>query len=289
MGDYLRDLGVPGSGSIQNYTGPGLSNGLFQNSVEFGTALPTNDLDALARLHDSAYAKYKDRAHRRAADKIFADAAGKIPNSEALLAKNAVRYGNQVKGSFDNLSKRASQGLPFGPVGVLGGLVYGAIENNLDLHDYMINGQKYEKEVLDYYKTDPHLDLQPGGRKFNQAETRIPRTRWNMSVYNPPDQTVAHATGAKLKDEYAKNQVVWDAAASKRSSLANVREKARKVLGMSSDQAGTAHVGGYGLPVEKGVGGAFNFTDKNGDSHWDYQPPRRKRKKRKNRVHVDNQ
>ena len=61
-----------------NYVGPYWSDGKLQSSVEWGTANPIDELDNLARQHDAAYAHWTDRAHREAADKLFADEAQKL-------------------------------------------------------------------------------------------------------------------------------------------------------------------------------------------------------------------
>ncbi len=56
--------------SFPNYTGPYISNGKLQESVPFGDKTPKDELDALSRLHDSAYAKWDDRLHRSVADNL---------------------------------------------------------------------------------------------------------------------------------------------------------------------------------------------------------------------------
>jgi len=297
MGDYLRDLGIPGTGRVQNYTGPGLSDGAFQSSVEFGVSTPVNDLDALARLHDSAYAKYPDRAHRRVADRIFADAAAKIPNSEALLAGSLVRYGNQARGAFSNISKRASDGALFGPMGALGGVIYGGIENALDLHDYMLHGDQYEKEILAYYGTDPHANLQLGGDKKNQTTFNIPKTRWNnprakvqmekTGTYDPQPPPVRHArTPEQLADiaQFNEETTRWQ---QRQKDNKTFPPKAKQVLGISSDQIKDGHAYSHVIPVERGQAGVIDAYNPDGSSFWGYKPPRRKRKKR-NKIYIDN-
>lgn len=134
-----------------NYTGPYWSNGKFQTSVEFGEAPTFDEVDAASRLHDSAYAKYQDQEHRRAADRIYYDTLKKIDTYEAELARNAVLYGNFTMDSATNLLNIAN---PFGLVGIL----KGAVKNALWLNDE-ITGEhkKYQKEVSDYYLTDPKL------------------------------------------------------------------------------------------------------------------------------------
>lgn len=132
---------------LPNYTGPYISDGKFQTSVEFGTTKPKDELDSLSRLHDSAYAKFSDYGHRAAADAIYNGEATKLKGLFPEIAKNVVLYGNQVGRSASELIKGAS----YGPLGFL----YGAVNNMYNLNDYMLNNSKYKKEVLDYYKNDP--------------------------------------------------------------------------------------------------------------------------------------
>ena len=141
---------------LPNYTGPFISDGKFQTSVEFGEAEPKDALDALSRYHDSAYYRFKDKGHRMAADSIYADEAAKLTGQFPHLAGHAVRYGNQFKDSLNNLV--SPELLVAGPFALLG-LVKGGLQNACHLHDYMINGDKYKREVLDYYKTDPKLKV----------------------------------------------------------------------------------------------------------------------------------
>jgi len=143
----LPDSGIPYLS--ENYTGPYLSDGKLQASVEFGLAEPQSKMDALSRLHDSAYAKFSDDAHRAAADSIYNAEVKKLQGLFPALAGSLVLYGNSTINSVNNLVKYASFGLP--------GIVYGAIKNMIDLNDKMVNGDKYRREVLDYYKTDPAL------------------------------------------------------------------------------------------------------------------------------------
>lgn len=132
---------------LPNYTGPYISDGKFQESVLFGDAEPKDKLDALSRLHDTAYAKYKDYGHRQAADKIYNEAAKKLVGQFPSLAGNLVLYGNQAGRAASNLAS----GLAYGPLG----FIYGAVENMVDLNDIMINGDKYAKDINDLYETDP--------------------------------------------------------------------------------------------------------------------------------------
>lgn len=147
-----------------NYTGPYISDGKFQTSVEFGKSKPLNRLDAFSRYHDSAFAHYKDYGHRTAANSIYYDQT-RNGNKTENFAGNVVLYGNQVKSALGNM--------PFG-VGNFPGLIYGGIKNLYNLADYVHNRNKYRKEVLAYYKTDPQFNhaeynpsLQSGGKELS--------------------------------------------------------------------------------------------------------------------------
>lgn len=128
-----------------NYTGPYISDGKFQTSVEFGKTPPLDRLDAFSRLHDSAFAHFDDYGHRTAANSIYHDQT-KNGNSVENFAGNIVLYGNQAKTSFENLS-RGVNSLPL--------LLYGGVKNMYNLADYATNEKKYKQEVLDYFETDP--------------------------------------------------------------------------------------------------------------------------------------
>lgn len=131
----------------ENYTGPYLSDGKFQNSVYFGDAEPKSKLDALSRLHDTAYATFADYGHRTAADSIYNEEAKKLESIFPQLAGAAVLYGNKVMGSFSNLTSNAA----LGPLGVL----IGAVKNMYNLNDYVLNEERYRRDVLDLYAKDP--------------------------------------------------------------------------------------------------------------------------------------
>lgn len=79
----------------ENYTGPMLSDGKFQESVANGKAKPKSKLDRLSRTHDHAYAVYKDRKHRYQADVDYQAGANKIGGFVPRAAGFAVRYLNQ--------------------------------------------------------------------------------------------------------------------------------------------------------------------------------------------------
>lgn len=128
-----------------NYTGPYLSDGKFQSSVEFGETLPITQWDAFSRLHDSAFAHWDDYGHRTAANSIYNQWMKENPTVSKNLAGWLVLYGNQIGGSFKNLGPN------------LGSMIVGGVKNGYNLADYMLNEDKYKKDVLNYFKTDPKL------------------------------------------------------------------------------------------------------------------------------------
>ncbi len=77
------------------YTAPYLSDGKFQASVPFGKTKPTHKRSYLSRLHDTAWAVYPDRAHRRAADYLY-HMALKNDGWFSKIAANAVLRFNDL-------------------------------------------------------------------------------------------------------------------------------------------------------------------------------------------------
>ncbi len=146
-----------------NYTGPYWSDGKLQSSVEFGKTPPGSALDAESRLHDSAYAHFDDVYHRIAADYIYNENVEKLGSKGALIG-SAVMIGNQVVRAGVNIGKEF---LNYGPLG----LIVGAVEDAYVIADYAINHDKYEREVQEYYATDPGFGPVDG----NVVEIREPR------------------------------------------------------------------------------------------------------------------
>ncbi len=132
---------------LPNYTGPYISDGKIQESVVFGTTVPNDALDTLSRLHDTAYATYKDYAHRRAADIIYYREAKRLEGLFPELAGISVLVGNQVGSAVTNLVDGALSG----PIGFM----IGATKNIYNLADFTMNKDKYIKDVLDLYSKDP--------------------------------------------------------------------------------------------------------------------------------------
>ena len=139
---------------MDNYTGPYWSDGKMQPSVEFGKTKPVDALDRASRLHDSAYARFKEGSQqRRAADVIYEETVKGL-GSVASAAGTAVLYGNQTINSAKNLAYGATTGGLFG-------FIYEGAKNAYSVHDWMLNDQKYLREVRDFYKSDPYM-LEPG-------------------------------------------------------------------------------------------------------------------------------
>jgi len=70
----------------ENYTGPYLSDGKFQESVAFGQTEPNSMLDAFSRDHDTMYALNEDESNRGFADYVYADRAFKLGGFVPRLA-----------------------------------------------------------------------------------------------------------------------------------------------------------------------------------------------------------
>nr|WRQ65267.1 hypothetical protein [Tolivirales sp.] len=160
-----------------NYTGPYWSDGSIQTSVEFGESQPTDYVDEMSRLHDSAYAKFKgDDNMLRAADEIYYESLLKDPSAKAKLAREAVLYGNYTVSKLARLAEIEKTAASLGPLGLLGGLLYFGVENIFDMNS-RLTGDKYSKEktiLRDYYETDPRkTGPQPGASVPAVPETAV--------------------------------------------------------------------------------------------------------------------
>lgn len=162
---------------MDNYTGPYWSDAKIQESVEFGKTPPLSALDAESRLHDSAYAHYEDLGHRMAADAIYDSRVSKM-GGLGQFAGSAVLYGNQTLRAGSNLLSNSK----YGPIG----LILGALENDYYLYDYMSNVDRYKKEVLAYYDTDPGWD-------------GMTNSKSNTPVVNATDSTIVNETSSDYK------------------------------------------------------------------------------------------
>ncbi len=152
----------PGEIFGQNYTGPYISNGKFQKSVAFGESVPLSATDSFSRLHDTSRVYYGPGGHRTAADSLYRERVkglGKIPS----LAGDAVLYGSAVENSLSTLANSVATGARFaGLPGAFAGLVYGGVKNLISLEDYVVNRDKYKRDVKAMEKLDPHPNLQLG-------------------------------------------------------------------------------------------------------------------------------
>ncbi len=138
---------------LPNYTGPYISNGQFQESVEFGDVEPKDYLDALSRLHDSIYAKWDDRLHRSVGDIMYTQAAQKLEGLFPQLAGGLVSYGNQTINSFNTIKDAITNYGPFG-------LIIGGLKNLWDMNQLVTREEEIRKEILEYLETDPFPQFQ---------------------------------------------------------------------------------------------------------------------------------
>ncbi len=144
---------------MPNYTGPYISNGEYQTSVEFGDVKPLDILDSFSRLHDSAYAKWKDQLHRSVADSIYNESVKNLEGLFPEIAGFAVLYGNQLGRAVSNIISGWEYAAG-NPLGALAGGVY----NLYELMSYTHNYDSVKREILSYYSTDPYKDThQLGG------------------------------------------------------------------------------------------------------------------------------
>jgi len=166
-----------------NYTGPYWSDGKIQSSVEFGETDPLSELDALSRLHDTAYAHYSDRAHREAADLIYARDSKILAEKYPELIGNIVQYGNYAGRQTMQLAKDVSM-VPGFPLVGLGKFAI----TNLFNANKMVKGtylKDEEKDVRDLYDRDP--------RKGLIRIKVVPKV-------SPGDETTKKETALKLKN-----------------------------------------------------------------------------------------
>ena len=209
-----------------NYIGPGWSDGKLQESVEWGSSDPRDELDLLAYYHDSAYAKFKDEKHRMEADRIFTEKASKIPGGLAAISKVAVTHGNMVKRSAERTASNVSTGASlFGPIGALGGLIYTGVQNIVKANDMLPGGdnEKARREVLKYYETDPHKRQNMQFDKSKNVNTPVN----NPKTPSPPKQSEEEADALRkrsvksqveMREEAKRMEAVWAAAKEKRDA-----------------------------------------------------------------------
>jgi hypothetical protein len=156
-------LGLPA------YTGPYISDGKLQSSVLFGRTEPVDELDALSRLHDTAYAYYGDAKHREAADAIYYEGASKLNGTLPKVAAVLVKYGNYVERQFEKTAEAATGGV-FG----LAKLVVSNLLNTQSRLDGTYLKQE-RSDVLSLYSRDPVLNM--GGSMLYSGIDQLPPTQ----------------------------------------------------------------------------------------------------------------
>jgi hypothetical protein len=125
-------------GYFGNYTGPYWSDGKFQTSVEFGESDPQSEWDYLSYLHDTAYARYEDAAHREAADQLYNERAKQLIGRFPQLAGNFVEYGNMGHRQTKKFLNAVGTGFKYlGPIGALGGAIYFQGKNMIEANQRM--------------------------------------------------------------------------------------------------------------------------------------------------------
>lgn len=158
-----------------NYTGPYLSDGKFQPSVPYGTATPTDHVDSESRLHDTAYAMYKDPLHRFQADSAYRLNLQNDPSLKAMVAGQAVTKGNILINGLERLGTNIAT---YGPLGLL----VTAGQNILSAND-ILNDTKAAQDIRDIRNNDPNKSLQfnPHTGGFGFELTSNPTNRIPMS------------------------------------------------------------------------------------------------------------
>lgn len=196
-----------------NYVGPYWSDGKVQSSVVWGNREPTDALDDLARKHDAAYAHYKDRPHREAADALFAEEARKLTQkygkgwaADPKVAATLVQYGNYAQRQAAKLGEYTK----YGTSGIAGNLIGAGrfvIGNLLDAGK-MVNGTYLKQErndVLKFYGTDP--------KKVEQERRPEGTTPASWSIKKTPS-VVPVSTTVETKPAFtkSKSQLIKDQA-----------------------------------------------------------------------------
>lgn len=256
--DQLTGLAI-GEGGLynQNYTGPYISDGKFQESVEFGEAEALDYLDYLSRMHDSAYAKYHDDDHREAADIMYAREAEKIKKLFPQFAARAVAEGNYASRTvlrhYSPTSMIGAMALKAGLGTLAGGLVGLTVQGvrNILQANQMANGtyRKDEMEEIEkYYRKDPHrekyldkfsAEILKGVNPDSQLAKEIQsiKTKRAKQVEDDRLRKIAADSQAKMqskeyKEDLAKKQTIWDAAHAARAARKAEREAEVKPKGI---------------------------------------------------------
>lgn len=177
-GDLGDNGGTTLSGATigQNYTGPYISGGKLQSSVEFGEAEALSLLDYFSRLHDTAYAHWPDRRHRYAADLIYHDEVKKLVGMYPAIASRAVKYANIASATTSGPFAFMKDHNPFGL-------------------------SKVKKEILEYFDRDPAFHYYQG--KFFKKENKPAKAKWKSKIYveSQPREQPKHKMQAKQTSE----------------------------------------------------------------------------------------
>jgi len=184
---------------MENYIGPFWSDGKWQESVEFGASEPLSPADAAARRHDSAYAHFKDRGHRIAADSIFAEDIRASGNKTYLA--DVPLYGNHIKNSLSMIGSHFVSGLKYGGLlGGLGSLVYSGIKGVHENYDTILNGDRYRSEVLRYYETDPMKRMLPEKTQSEHVVqvNKTPKAPQTIEIQEMPKNNKIHITNENV-------------------------------------------------------------------------------------------
>lgn len=188
-----------------NYVGPYWSDGKKQSSIEWGNKEPTDALDNLARNHDAAYAHYKDRPHREAADALFAEEARKLTQkygkgwaADPKVAATLVQYGNYATRQAAKLGEYTK----YGTSGIAGNLIGAGrfVVGNLLDAGKMVNGTYLKQErndVLKFYGTDP--------KKVEQERRPEGTTPASWSIKKTPS-VVPVSTTVETKPAFTKSK-----------------------------------------------------------------------------------
>ncbi len=188
-------------GFAGNYTGPYWSDGKFQESVEFGELDPASELDYQSYLHDTAYAHYKDSAHREAADQLYNARAKELVGKHPELAGRLVEYGNMVGRQTSKFKDRLGKGFATaGPFGALAGAIYFQAENMIESNKRM-KGTYLKKELAELeklYEQDPKK--QWAENKGYKWRSQSEKPRAERAPTNAGQTTTEHTPTAKVKN-----------------------------------------------------------------------------------------
>lgn len=192
-------------GYAGSYTGPYWSDGKFQESVEFGELDPQSELDYLSYLHDTAYAHYKDSAHREAADQLYNERAKELAGRHPEIIGNIVEYGNMGGRQTAKLWDRLKKGFSVaGPLGMLGGAIYfqgeNMVESNKRMKGTYLKKERGELEKL--YGQDPKKEwVAKNGYKW-KSQSEKPRAE--RAPTNAGETKSEHTTTATMSKPKAK-------------------------------------------------------------------------------------